>query len=131
MPIIGNPIENVSKNEYVKQTWEDGVSPVNAERLNHIEEGLSNAAVYILDTDFDESTGAPTVAPGTFSKVSEAVLGGKMVFVRIVQGSMCKIVPFAALSNESTVAFGGYDFDTRDFIELIIDSEDNISQVIS
>lgn len=29
--------------EYVKQTWEDGVSPVNAERLNHMEEGIANA----------------------------------------------------------------------------------------
>ena len=29
---------------YEKQTWEDGVSPVNAERLNHIEEGVAQAA---------------------------------------------------------------------------------------
>ena len=28
---------------YEKQTWEDGVSPVNAERLNHIEEGIAQA----------------------------------------------------------------------------------------
>ena len=29
---------------YEKQTWEDGVSPVNAERMNHIEDGIEQAA---------------------------------------------------------------------------------------
>ena len=38
---------------YVKQVWEDGVSPVNAERLNHMEEGIelaTNMAQEALDS---------------------------------------------------------------------------------
>lgn len=127
MSVIEYPIENVSKNEYVKQTWEDGVSPVNAERMNHIEEGLSNAAVYIVDVAFDESTGALSVAPGTFSKVSEAVLGGKMVFARTVQGGMCMFIPFITLNNEIKAVFGVYQYQINGFMTLAIDSEDNAS----
>lgn len=44
---------------YVKQTWVDGESPINAERLNHIESGIAKAGqtvtVYIEETISSEN----------------------------------------------------------------------------
>lgn len=44
---------------YEKQTWTNGVSPLNAERMNHIEDGIANIS---LTSDFDYTAyGLPIV----------------------------------------------------------------------
>ena len=51
---------------YEKQTWEDGVSPVNAERMNHIEDGIAQAGggkVAVINVSFEfDDYGNPTLA---------------------------------------------------------------------
>lgn len=51
--------------KYEKQTWVDNVSPLNAERMNHIEDGVSALSEEI--DDLKESGGAGVVVDATLS----------------------------------------------------------------
>ena len=49
--------------QYNKQTWVDGVSPVNAERLNHMESGIADA-VRTINGNSPDATGNVDVSGG-------------------------------------------------------------------
>lgn len=59
---------------YEKQTWEDGVSPVNAERLNHMEEGIAQAgggkvAVINVSMGFDDYGNPMFIADKSYADI--------------------------------------------------------------
>lgn len=50
---------------YEKQTWIDGKSPLNAERLNHIEEGLANLVASVNGVAPDENGNVEITVSGS------------------------------------------------------------------
>lgn len=60
---------------YTKQTWVDGTTPIDAEHMNHIEDGVYDASIKTVYVDaFDESV--------TFDDVSDMVANGSNVIAR-------------------------------------------------
>lgn len=77
--------------EYVKQTWEDGVSPVNAERLNHMEEGIANAGGsgggggVVVTLAINLETEQVSAEAGSFAKIQDALLNLKPVTLYVCE----------------------------------------------
>ena len=71
--------------EYVKQVWEDGVSPVNAERLNYMEDGIANAGgsgggggVLTVNITYDDDKYI-YIADKTYDEIEAAMKQGQYV----------------------------------------------------
>ena len=85
--------------EYVKQVWEDGVSPVNAERLNHMEEGIANAGGV-----FNVSFGEENKLDKTYEETKAAYESGKMCFLHIPGNAVLSLV--APMFENGVIVFG-------------------------
>lgn len=64
---------------YVKQTWVDNVTPLNAEHMNHIEDGISKSVFNGGMTQIVDTTLSAAVANVTFADIGQC----QRVFVHV------------------------------------------------
>lgn len=101
---------------YVKQVWEDGVSPVNAERLNHMEYGIElvvNAALDALAgggcmvVNITMRSSSSGTADKTLDEIVAAAEEGVFVWARMYgEGYAC--LPLALYVPHTAAAFTGF-----------------------
>ena len=130
--------------EYVKQVWEDGVSPVNAERLNHMEEGIAqaggsgsggNVAVINVSMGFDDYGSPKFMADKSYADIVADTAKGiaHMVVVHfpgeMVAGLGIPVYQQMTTATSGMCEFGRWirDSDTRMAYEYIrIAENDNV-----
>ena len=65
---------------YTKQNWVDGTTKINAERMNHIEEGIKKSSIHslLLKKEWD---GENFIIDNGFDEIYEAITNGEPVYV--------------------------------------------------
>jgi len=81
---------------YTKQTWNAG-DVITEEKLNHIEDGISNAGgVLIVNENYNEDIGS--TLDKTYKEIRNAYDSGTIVMIRRVE-SQCFVTGFVASKN--------------------------------
>ncbi len=81
---------------YTKQTWNTG-DVITEEKLNHIEDGISNAGgVLIVNENYNEDIGS--TLDKTYKEIRNAYDSGTIVMIRRVE-SQCFVTGFVASKN--------------------------------
>lgn len=68
---------------YTKQTWEDGKSPLNAERMNHIEDGIAQNATDVTKLSEEKANAIVSSAIGNNIKLNDCSAGSRLQSVAI------------------------------------------------
>lgn len=127
---------------YEKYTWQTGET-ITAEKLNHIEDGISdieggssggdsNGFFVIRTIDYDLDEGTWSRVNKTFSQIADAMQQGMLPVLFIGEGSeIVTVLYFQSTNGEGEVRFRGISHHdtTAEFLLVTIDNQNNITRV--